>query len=384
MDASSKAVLNFSCDLLKEIVKVEEKNKNIFYSPLSISAVLKMVMFGASGNTKSQMEKVLHVSEECSSSTKACEEGLPSSIKELLSNQTGKKYELNIVNGVFGEQTFPFLEPFVQHVKNDFSAEVQPVDFLNNAVAVTQKINEWVKCHTKGKIPKLFEENSLDSSSCVALVNAIYFKGQWAKKFNPENTREEAFHLNKNEKKTVQMMSMSGTFKLSSLPNIKSKVLVLPYEDDICMIVVLPDEIDGINELISKTHSELLTSLAEAKNLKETEADVMMPKFKMEESYQLVPMLKEMGMTDLFGPTANLSGISEKKGLFVSSAAHKSMIEVNEEGTEAAAATGVGISVTSIVTAPLREQYVADHPFLFFLVNCTSMLILFQGVLFSP
>lgn len=151
MDASSKAVLNFSCDLLKEIVKVEEKNKNIFYSPLSISAVLKMVMFGASGNTKSQMEKVLHVSEECSSSTKACEEGLPSSIKELLSNQTGKKYELNIVNGVFGEQTFPFLEPFVQHVKKDFSAEVQPVDFLNNAVAVTQKINEWVKCHTKGK-----------------------------------------------------------------------------------------------------------------------------------------------------------------------------------------------------------------------------------------
>lgn len=110
----------------------------------------------------------------------------------------------------------------------------------------------------------------------------------------------------------------------------------------------------------------------------------MMPKFKMEESYQLVPMLKEMGMTDLFGPTADLSGISEKKGLFVSSAAHKSMIEVNEEGTEAAAATGVGISVTSIVTAPLREQFVADHPFLFFLVNCTSMLILFQGVLFSP
>ncbi|XP_075682818.1 serpin B3-like [Rhinoderma darwinii] len=380
MDASSKAVFSFSYDLLKEILKTE-KNKNIFYSPVSISIVLEMVMRGSDGNTKSQMEKVLHVPKPCSSATKDSEEGLQPDIKELLSNQTGKKYELKIVNGLFGEKTFTVLDQYVKRIKNEFNADLQTVDFQHNAEAERKKINEWIKSITNGKIIDLYAKGSLDASSVLALVNAIYFKGQWAKKFHPENTKEGTFHMTKNEKKTIQMMSMSGKFKFAALTEIKCKVLHLPYEEDISMIILLPDEIDGVNELLSKATPDLLTSWVQTKNLRETEIDMKIPKFKMEASYQLLSMLKKLGMTDLFQTNADLSGISKTKGLVVSSVAHKAFIEVNEEGTEAAAATGVGISVTSL---PVRVPFIADHPFIFYLVKKSNSLVLFQGALFSP
>ncbi|XP_073534777.1 serpin B3-like isoform X2 [Phyllobates terribilis] len=379
MDAISKTVHNFSCDLLKEIIK-SEPNKNIFYSPLSIATVLKMVMSGAGGKTKSQMEKVLHVSHECSS-LKECEEDLQLDIKELLSNQKGKKYELKIVNGLFGDKTFTFKDKYVQLLKNEYNAEYQNVDFKHNAETERQKINEWVKCLTNGKITNLYGDGSLDKSSVVALVNAIYFKGKWANKFNPENTKEGIFHVNKNEKKTIQMMSQSGKFKFLALPEVKCKVLMLPFEEDLCMIIVLPDAIDGLNELLSKATPDLLTTWAQRKNLREKEVDVTMPKFKLEDSYELMPTLKKLGMTDLFQENADLSGISSTKGLVLSSFAHKSSIDVDEAGSEAAAATGVGISVTSL---PKRESFTADHPFMFFLARSSNFLIFFQGVLFSP
>ncbi|CAJ0968072.1 unnamed protein product, partial [Ranitomeya imitator] len=268
MDAISKAVNNFSCDLLKEIAK-SEPNKNIFYSPLSIATVLKMVMSGAGGNTKSQMEKVLHVSPECSS-LKECEEELKSEIKELLADQKCKKYQLKIVNRLFGDKAFTFIDDgiqgkhrvtkrgpalsnpmftlvtgivgrwravcvtalqrpnndaaairivvwiaaasfsvkqYVQLLKNEYNAEVQTVDFKHNAEAERQKINEWVKCLTNGKITELYEKGSLDESSVAALVNAIYFKGKWANKFSPANTKEGTFHVNKN-------LDMFGVYEL--------------------------------------------------------------------------------------------------------------------------------------------------------------------------
>ncbi|XP_077125882.1 serpin B3-like [Ranitomeya variabilis] len=379
MDAISKAVNNFSCDLLKEIAK-SEPNKNIFYSPLSIATVLKMVMSGAGGNTKSQMEKVLHVSQECSS-LKECEEELKSEIKQLLSDQKGKKYELKIVSGIFGDKAFTFIDQYVQLLKNEYNAEVQTVDFKHNAETESQKINEWVKCLTNGKITNLYEKGSLNESSVVALVNAIYFKGKWANKFNPTNTKEGTFHVNKNEKKTIQMMSQSGKFKYLALPEFKSKALMLPYEEDLCMIIVLPDETDGIKELLSKATPDLLATWAQRKNLREKEVDVMIPKFKLEEGYDVTSTLKTLGMTDIFQGNADLSGISSTKGLVLSSFVHKSSIDVDEEGTEAAAATGAGVSVTSL---PKREPFTADHPFMFFLAKNSNFLIFFQGVVFSP
>ncbi|XP_069814210.1 serpin B3-like [Dendropsophus ebraccatus] len=377
MDASSKAVFNFSFDLMKEMLKTEG-DKNIFYSPLGISLVLKMAMLGTSGNTKTEIEKVLHVSEECP--TQDCQ-GLPSSIKALLSNQAGKKYDLKVVNALFGEKTITFLEQYLQLIKKEFNVELNPADFKNNAEIERQKINEWVKCLTNGKITDLYAEGKLDGSTVLALVNAIYFKGQWAIKFNPENTREETFNVNKNEKKTIQMMSHSGKFKFAALPDIKSKVLLLPYQEDISMIIVLPDETEGIKELMSKTTPELLTSLAETKDLKETDIDVKIPKFKLEADYELKSKLIEMGMKEVFQENADLSGMSNAKGFVLSSVAHKSCIDVNEEGTEAAAATGAGVSAT---VAYVRKQFTVDHPFMFCLVNNKDMLMLFCGVVSSP
>ncbi|XP_056376992.1 leukocyte elastase inhibitor-like [Hyla sarda] len=377
MDAASKAVFNFSCDLLKELMKTEQ-DKNIFFSPLGIATMLKMAMIGAGGNTKSEIEKVLHISEECP--TKDCE-GLPESIKKLLSNKTGKKYELQVVNGFFGEKSITFLDQYLQLLKKDFNAELNPTDFKHNAEAETQKINEWVKCVTNGKIIDLFAKGSFNESAVLALVNAMYFKGQWAIKFNPENTKEGIFNVNKNEKKTIQMMSHSGKFKHAVQPEIKCKILMLPYQEDLSLIIVLPDDIEGIHEVVPKLTPELLTTLAQPGNLKETDVDVQFPKFQLEGNYDLKSQLTELGMKEVFQENADFSGMSDAKGLVLSCVAHKCCIDVNEEGTEAAAATGGAISATS---AYVPEPFIVDHPFMFCLVQNTDFLILFKGVVFSP
>ncbi|XP_044151184.1 serpin B4-like [Bufo gargarizans] len=379
MDAFSKAVLNFSMDLFKEMQKTEQ-NKNMFCSPLSIFIALKMLMSGAGGNTKSQIEKVLHASEEGSSSksSKQCEEAQQSSIEELLSIQTGKNDKLSIANGAFIKQLFPLEEKFLQILKKCYRAEVNSVDFKTNPEAERQKINEWVESKTERKIRELFAQGSVNNSSVLVLVNAVYFKGTWANKFDEKNTKEGTFHMNKTETKKVQMMSKSGKFKYADLPEIKSKALMMPYESGISMIIVLPNEIDGLKVMKNAT-ADLIINWLEKQKLTETEVDLTMPKFTMEAGYDLIPMLKSMGMNDVFKENADLSGISKTKGLYVSSVVHKSAIQVNEEGTEAAAATGVGISVTSL---PMREKFNVDHPFIIFLIK--NKLILFQGVIVSP
>ncbi|XP_040287808.1 serpin B3-like [Bufo bufo] len=378
MDAFSKAVLNFSMDLFKEMQKTEQ-NKNIFCSPLSIFIALKMLLSGACGITKSQIGKVLHASQEGSSS-KQCEEGQQSSIKELLSIQTGNNNELMIANAVYVEVLFPILKNYLETLTKDYGAESNNVDFKTNAEVERQKINEWVKSKTNGKINELFPQGSVNNSSVLVLVNAVYFKGTWANKFDEKNTKEGTFHMNKTETKKVQMMSKSGKFKCAELPEIKSKALVVPYEYDISMIIVLPNEIDGLQEVLKNANGDLITKWLQAQNLTETEVDLTMPKFTMEGSYDLIPMLKSMGMTDVFQENADLSGISKTKGIHVSTVVHKAVIQVNEEGTEAAAATGVGIGLTSL---PIRTPFHMDHPFIFLLIRKPT-LILFQGVVVSP
>nr|XP_010959724.2 serpin B3-like [Camelus bactrianus] len=233
------------------------------------------------------------------------------------------------------------------------------------------------------KIKDLFPEGSLDSSTIMVLVNAIYFKGQWHQKFKEENTVEEEFWLNKDRSKSVQMMKEMNTFNFTSLEDMQVKILEIPYKGaELSMMLLLPNEVDGLQKLEDKLTAEKLLEWTSSQNMRKSQVHLHLPRFKVEERCDLKAILVALGVVDAFSSQdADLSGITGKHRLVVSEAVHKSFVEVNEEGTEAAAATGISTGITS---APRYEHFHCDHPFLFFIRHNKTNSILFLGRVSSP
>ncbi|XP_037661987.1 serpin B4-like [Choloepus didactylus] len=382
MNSLSGAITQFGLDLFQELRKSEKGN--IFLSPLNIASALSMLLLGARNNTALQIEKVLHL-KEVTENTKADSTGnVHDQFHKLLTElkkSTGD-YQLNIANGLYGEKTFQFLQEYVDNNKKFYLASVESVDFVNAAEESEKKINSWVESQTNGKIKDLFPKGSLDSSTILVLLNAVYFKGQWAEAFKKEYTEEGEFWVNKNESKPVQMMKQSALFNLAFLKDEKAKILEIPYKGkDLSMFVLLPDEVDGLQKLEDKLTAEKLIKWMSSANMRKRNVDLYLPRFKLEESYKLHTQLGDMGMQDAFSNHADFSGMTGGRGLKVSKILHKSFVDVNEEGTEAAAATGTQIVVTS---APIYEKFHCDHPFLFVIMEKDTESILFLGAVSSP
>ncbi|KAM6102361.1 leukocyte elastase inhibitor-like isoform 2-T2 [Theristicus caerulescens] len=397
MGSLSAANTKFCLDFFKELSKVK-RNENIFFSPLSISAALSMVQLGAGGNTAEEMEKVLHIHEVLSmaspgtkSTTGKCEEAgeAHSQFQELLSalGKAGATGSLSIANRLFGEVTFQFLQQYLDSTRALYHAELEAVDFINAAEESRGKMNSWVEKQTGGKIKHLFPPGSVDCTTVLALVNAIHFKGQWAIKFEEKNTREMPFRLNKREHRNVPMMCRTGKYKLARRQEEEMTVLELPYTgEELSMFILLPenicDESTGLEQLESAVTYEKLAEWTNMENVYPQKITVYLPQFRMEESYELMPVLQALGMRDAFVlHQADFSGLSRKPGLFLSKAIHKSFVEVNEEGTEAAAATGMTIIPLCL---HIPYEFRTDHPFLFLIKHNPSKNILFFGRCCSP
>uniref|UniRef100_A0A8C3WQC3 Serpin domain-containing protein n=1 Tax=Catagonus wagneri TaxID=51154 RepID=A0A8C3WQC3_9CETA len=295
-------------------------------------------------------------------------------------NKPTDAYELNVANRLYGEKEFSFLQ--VSFMKF-YLASVESVDFINAAEESRKMINSWVEIQTKGKIKNLFPKNALDSSTTLVLVNAVYFKGQWQQKFKEENTSEEKFWLNKNTSKSVQMMKQTNVFKFASLENMHVQMLEIPYKgQELSMLLLLPNEVDGLQKLEDGLTAKKLIEWTSSQNMKERRVNLHLPRFKVEESYELSGTLEALQMVSAFSSKdANFSGMAGKHGLVISNVVHKSFVEVTEEGTEAAAATGIGIGVTSV---QLDYHFHCDHPFLFFIRHNKTNSILFCGRVSSP
>ncbi|KAE8597801.1 hypothetical protein XENTR_v10016603 [Xenopus tropicalis] len=385
MSSLSKSFSEFSLDLCKELKKNPEK-KNILFSPLSICSAMGLVLLGSKGDTAAEIEKVFHFpaaagsrSSKPSCQQQTCQaQGVHLLFKDLFStlNKPNDHYELSIANRAYGEKSFPFSEQYLLCIEQLYNATLESVDFKTKADDVIQQINAWVESKTKGKIQNLFAKGSLDSTTALALVNAVYFKGSWKKQFKKENTTDAPFFLNKNDKTSVKMMSQKGKYKLGSNPELKCRILKLPYEEGFSMKIILPDDIDGLAELETHLTYETFTKLMDLQRTREVQVVVKLPQFKFGETYSLTEVLQSMGMTSAFHG-ANLSGISDKAGLAISTVVHKSYIEVNEEGTEAAAATGIGITVTSAPLPP--QEFIVDRPFLFCIEHISTKSLLFYG-----
>nr|XP_037843910.1 serpin B3 isoform X2 [Chlorocebus sabaeus] len=369
MNSLSEANTKFMFDLFQQFRK-SQKN-NTFYSPISITSALGMVLLGAKDNTAQQINKVLHFDQVPENTTeKAATYHVDRSgnvhhqFQKLLTelNKSTDAYELKIANKLFGEKTFQFLQEYLDAIKKFYQTSVESVDFAKAPEESRKMINSWVESQTNEKIKNLLPHGSIGNNTTLVLVNAIYFKGQWQNKFNKENTKEEKFWPNK---------------------DVQAKVLEIPYKGkDLSMIVLLPNEINGLQKLEEKLTAEKLLEWTSLQKMREAHVDLHLPQFKVEESYDLKDTLRNMGMVDIFSGDADLSGMTESRGLTVSKVLHKAFVEVTEEGAEAAAATAVGIEFSS---PPLtNEEFHCNHPFLFFIRQNKTNSILFFGRFSSP
>ncbi|XP_037553838.1 leukocyte elastase inhibitor [Nematolebias whitei] len=379
MAAISSSNTDFALELFRTLSQANPSG-NIFLSPLSISSALAMVYLGAEGDTAAQMAKALSFS-----SGKAVHADFQMLNTDI--NSPSASYILKLANRLYGEKTTNFLPKFLEETQKFYQATLEAVDFIGSPEDCRAEINSWVEQQTESKIKDLLKPGMVTPMTRLALVNAIYFKGNWMNRFDVANTKEMPFKVNQNESKTVHMMYQMKKLPYNYIPDFGLQILELPYVDnELSMLILLPEEsADGSNPLLKlekELTQERLSEWTNRANM-DVQSDVLvhLPKFKLEEEYELNEPLAKLGMTDVFcSGKADLSGMNGDGGLFLSTVAHKAFVEVNEEGTEAAAATAGMISFCML----REEHFTADHPFLFFIRHNKTKSILFFGRFSSP
>ncbi|XP_067910795.1 leukocyte elastase inhibitor-like isoform X2 [Heterodontus francisci] len=370
MGVLTDAINGFALDLYRKLCE-DNRTENIFFSPLSTSAALSMVYLGAKGSTSKQMAKVLHF---------GAVGNTHSEFQRLLSdmNKLTTSCYLKMANDLYRQKGFDFHAEYLESVLKFYQAEVTAVDFAEGTEETRIQINSWVEGQTEGKIQDLLAQGTIDQESKLVLVNAIYFKGNWEKKFDKEDTEERPFRFTEDESKLVRMMYQKGTFNSTYIEEVATSILELRYvQNELSMIILLPDEISGLEKLQKKLTYDKLLKWTSPENLDTSEILVYLPEFKLEESYDLECTLSTMGMSEAFNmKSADFSGMTGARDLFLSKVIHKSFVEVNEEGTKAAASTGVTMTFRCFNSA---DAFIADHPFLFFIRHNKTQSILFFG-----
>ncbi len=351
--------------------KASAEPGNVFFSPYSISTALGMTWAGARGPTADQMAKTLHFGKDAHAGFAALEQ-------QLVGQQPG--YQLSVANRLFVQERFRLLDAFTAVTKEHYRAPVEQVDFTKDATR--KHINGWVEDQTNKRITDLIPPGVLTGDTRLVLVNAIYFKGTWATEFKKADTSTQPFFSGGQKLDARLMFNAFGRGAGARYGEVDGvQVLELPYKGgEVTMLVVLPRQRDGLPALEKKLDAAKLEQLIGA--LRPTEVDVWLPRFKVTQSFSLGGTLAALGMPLAFTEAADFSGMTGSKGLFISAVLHKAFVEVNEEGTEAAAATAVVMTRESV--APPKPEFRADHPFLFALRDTRSGSVLFLGRLVDP
>ncbi|RXN26576.1 leukocyte elastase inhibitor-like isoform X1 [Labeo rohita] len=380
MEDLSRANSLFALDLYRAL-SASNAEKNMFFSPLSISTALSMVYLGARGDTATEMAKVLSISSISD---------VHSHFKTLTStiNRPSATYILKLANRLYGEKTFSFLPEYLNSTLKLYHADLQTVDFIGASEESRKLINKWVEEQTENKIKDLLKRGIVTDLTRLVLVNAIYFKGTWMHRFETRDTEEMPFKINQNERRPVQMMYQKEMFPFRYIPEHELQVLELPYkQEELSMLILLPNETQDGSDPLLKLESELtldkLLDWTEREKMGTSmDISVHLPKFKLEVDSSLSEILQEMGMSSVFQETkADLTGMSTQRRLLISAVAHKAFIEVNEEGTEAAAATAVMVELDCAFPC---QSFIADHPFMFFIRHNPTNSILFLGRFRGP
>lgn len=364
---------NFTRDFY---VKLAQKNsENVFFSPFSIMTALGMTHSGTAGNTERELHTVLHLSQS--------KEEMHIAFQDVLTDLKADvaDYELRTSNLVYVADRMPVLSGFAKTLQEKYLSSSKAVNFAEGE-QVRQQINADVENETNSRIKGLMPSGILNSLTAMVLVNAVYFKGLWEEQFKTTDTHDGKFWISESESIKVPMMHIKKIFRMQHNKDLGATLLAMNYKGSrLSMVFVLPDKRDGLAELEAKLATVQLLNID--KDLKQIKAEVTIPKFKLEESLDLVDHLTEMGIRDLFSrDNCNLIGITGVNDLYVTHVLHKAFVEVNEKGSEAAAATAVVIKWRSL--PPPTPRFTADHPFFFIIRDQHSGLILFAGRLAHP
>jgi len=356
---------------------------NLFFSPYSISLALAMTYAGARSATEEQMAETLHfttLEQDClhpAFNTLALELASrsedPASTKET-EEEKKDGFQLNIANALWGQSGYSFLPDFTSLLETRYNAGLHLADFVSAPEDARCDINDWVYRKTSEKIDNLLPPGSITPDTRLVLTNAIYFKAAWLSPFEKKATQSGPFHLLNDDQVTVPMMKQEHDFRYAEGDDYQA--IELPYVgEQVSMIILLPD-VDSFEKFERSLDAKELASIVEGLELETV--DLTIPKFKLTSEFSLGGTLAELGMPDAFTGTADFSGMDGTRDLFIGCVAHKAYVSVNEEGTEAAAATGVSM-VLSIPAA-----MTIDHPFIFLIRDIETGTILFMGRVMDP
>ena len=366
----------FALDLYAQLSR---QPGNLFFSPESISTAFGMAYAGARGQTATEMEHVFHFS--------LPPEKLHPAMGALLAemNAQHKGYELRVADALWAQQDASFEADYLKLVQSDYAAGFHRVNFKLSPESVRTTINAWVEKQTNDKIKDLISPGALNPTTRLVLTNAIYFKGNWQDQFDKEATQKEEFHLSAAQWVMTSMMHRTGGYRYFDGGTFQA--LELPYSgNEISMVVLLPKQTDGLAAL-----ERSFTSVSASdwiQKLEPTDKVILsLPRFTMTQQFELSSTLSAMGMPQAFSSAADFSGMTGKPDFAISAAIHKAFIDVDEQGTEAAAATAVVMYATAMrreLPEPPPIVFRADHPFLFILLDTKSGSMLFLGRVSDP
>ncbi|HEY2892863.1 MAG TPA: serpin family protein [Pirellulales bacterium] len=373
-DRAPVADEHFARDLLAQL----RGSDNLAISPTSIESCVLLALAGARGETAAQIATALHLPADANKDAGA----LLDRIQQLARGRGQKPSAaaLVIANSAWIDKSLPVSPQFETLLKTHERATLRQVDFVRRTDDARKDINSWVDTATRGKIAQLLAPGVLDDSARLVLVNAIYFKGTWLLPFNKGNTKQQAFQVSETRKVDVPLMRMTDHMRYAETDDYQ--VVELAYANsDLAMVVWLPRCVDGLSDVDRHIAEQGIASSLE--RLGTTEVDLSLPRFRVEATLGLRDALASLGMKDAFTDDADFSGISSQP-LSISAIVHRALVEVDEIGTEAAAATGVIAKTTALPGRIEKKVFRADHPFLFAIRQRMTGDVLFLGRLVNP
>uniref|UniRef100_A0A672IRU5 Antithrombin-III n=1 Tax=Salarias fasciatus TaxID=181472 RepID=A0A672IRU5_SALFA len=371
----SKANGRFALSLYKQLALSKTPDANIFMSPLSVSTAFAMTKLGACDDTLEQIMKVFEF-DTIKEKTSDQVHFFFAKLNCRLYRKKDETTELISANRLFGEKSLAFNETYQNISETVYGTRLQPLDFKEHAEESRVTINDWIANKTENRIQETLPAGVLDSTTVLVLVNTIYFKGQWKNKFDKDNGVVADFHVSPSRSCAVPMMYQEARFRYRHFPDDQVQLLEMPYSgDDITMVMILPSKDTPLSKVEEMLDLGKLSSWLD--QMKETTVSVQLPRFRVEDSFSLKEKLQSMGLRDLFNADRDGSD-----GIYISDAFHKAFLEVNEEGSEAAAATSVVVIGRSINLN--REVFVANRPFLLLIREATINTLLFVGRVADP
>ncbi|XP_005697362.1 PREDICTED: serpin B5 [Capra hircus] len=375
MEALRLANSAFAVDLYKQLCEKEPAD-NILFSPICLSTSLSLAQVGAKGDTADEIGQVLHFE-----NVKDVPFGFQTVTSDV--NKLSSFYSLKLIKRLYVEKSLNLSTEFISSTKRPYAKEMETVDFKDKLEETKGQINNSIKELTDGHFENILADNSVNDQTKILVVNAAYFVGKWMKKFPESETKECPFRINKTDTKPVQMMNMEATFCMGHIDGVNCKIIELPFQNKhLSMLILLPKDVEdgptGLEQVEKQLNSETLLQWTNPSMMANAKVKLSIPKFKVEKMIDPKASLENLGLKNIFNEdTSDFSGMSETKGVALSNVIHRVSLEITEDG-------GDSIEVPGSRILQHKDEFNADHPFIYIVRHNKTRNIVFFGKFCSP